>query len=148
MTTDANQPGNDQDVISGYYENYKETQAYIFATDSKKVRNTLIWIGAILFVGDFLALALTDLISGETILYASVFPVIYILFAFLALKQPRLAIILGFLVFAAIIGITFWAYGSRSLIKGALAKAIILYLLFAGLQSAKTAEQAKRELNS
>lgn len=134
-----------QDIVSGYYDDYKQTQEEIFRLDAIKVRNAIFWIGGLLFASDLLGLAMANLIVAENILYALLFPAIFIAFGFLALKQPMISIVLSIVLFGIIIFITIKAFGSRAAINGILIKAIIVYLLISGFQSAKSAEQAKKE---
>ena len=135
-----------QDIVSGYYDGYKQTQAEIFAADSKRVRNSILWVAGLLFGSDMLGLAIADLINVETVLYSLLFPVIFIALAFLALKQPMLATILAILLFAGIIILSIVAFGGVGAIRGIIIKAIIIYFLLAAVQSARTAEQAKKDM--
>ena len=134
------------DIVSGYYDDYKQTQKEIFRMEAIKVRNSIFWIAALLFGSSLLGLAMANIVNEETILYAIIDPAIFVAFGFLAIRQPMIAIILAFLLFAAIIIITINTHGSRAAISGLIVKAIIIYFLFAGFQSAKTAEQARKEM--
>jgi hypothetical protein len=93
-----------------------------------------------------LGLAMVNLITSDTILYALLFPVLFIALAFLALKQPMLAAILSILLFAGIIIINIIAFGGVGAIRGIIVKAVIIYFLLAAVQSARTAEQAKKDM--
>ena len=146
MTPDTDQPGTEENVVSGYYEDYKQTQAEIFSRESRRVRNSLFWIGSLLFIGDLIGLAITQDMTGENLIYSLIFPLIFVGLGLLALKQPLLADILGIVVFIGIIILSIVAYGGLGAISGLLVKGLIIYLLLAGFQSAKTAEQAKKEM--
>jgi hypothetical protein len=146
MTDQTHDPGDVQDIVAGDYANYKQTQAEIFVQDAKRVRNTLITIGILFFASDLLTMAMTNTITGADIAYSLIIPVIYFAFALLALKQPLLANILGMLVFAGVIVIMIWAYGGLGVISGMIIRAIIIYFLIAGFQSARSAEQARKEM--
>jgi len=134
-----------EDIVSDYYDNYKQTQKEIFEADVIKVRNAIFWIGGLLFASDLLGLAMANLIVVENILYALLFPAIFIAFGLLAIKQPMISIVLSIVLFGIIIFITIRAFGSRAAINGILIKAIIVYLLISGFQSAKSAELARKE---
>lgn len=135
-----------QDIVSGYYDTYKQTQAEIFAVECRRVRNSIFWVAGLLFGSDMLGLAMVNLITSDTILYALLFPVLFIALAFLALKQPMLAAILSILLFAGIIIINIIAFGGVGAIRGIIVKAVIIYFLLAAVQSAQTAEQAKKDM--
>jgi len=146
MNTEANPSNTDQNIISPYYEDYKQTQAEIFAKECKRVRNSILTIAGLLFASELLGLAMANLVSSQNILYSLLFPAIFIGLAFLAIRQPMLSVILAALVFVGIIILSIVAYGGLGAISGILVKAIIIYLLLAGFQSATTAEKAKKEL--
>ena len=135
-----------QDIVSGYYDTYKQTQAEIFAAECRRVRNSIFWIAGLLFGSDMLGLAIANLITGETVLYTLLFPAIFIGLAFLALKQPMLAAILAIVLFAGIIILSIVVFGGIGAIRGILIKAIIIYFLLAAIQSARIAEQAKKDM--
>ena len=66
--------------------------------------------------------------------------------AFLAMKEPLLTMIIAALIIVAV-----WIYiiamnGSQAAITGWLGKAILVYLLIAGFQSAREAQRIKKEL--
>jgi hypothetical protein len=139
-------PGPETDVISGYYDDYKQTQAEIFQRESKRARNSILTVAILLFASDMLGLAIANLITGQTIAYALLFPAIFTAMAFLAIKQPMLAVIIAIIVFAGIIIVSVLAYGGRGAISSIIVKAIIVYFLLAAFQSAKVAERARKEM--
>jgi Ca2+/Na+ antiporter len=140
-----NNTDNQPDIVAGYLDDYKQTQKEIFRMDAIKVRNSIFWIAGLLFGSSLLGLATSNLITSETILFALIDPAIFVVFGFLAIKQPMIAIILSVLLFVAIIVITISTYGRRAAISGILVKAIIIYFHFAGFKSARTAEKARKE---
>ncbi|MBL7745820.1 MAG: hypothetical protein JNM19_00210, partial [Chitinophagaceae bacterium] len=76
------------------------------------------------------------------------FPVIFLGLGFLATKEPLVATVLGILIM-----IGYWIYIAVALdisflLKGWLGKAIIIYLLFAGLQNAREAHHIRQELKT
>jgi len=142
----VNQP--EENVVSGLYENYSETQKEILAIETRKTRNKLITIACIIFLFDLIALAFADAVNLLTFLWILIVPVVFLGLAFFAIKEPLAAIII---VSVIIVGI--WIYsiiitGGAAAISGWLGKAIIIYLLIAGFQSAKEATRLRKELQS
>ena len=139
----SQQPDSD---VSGYYENYSETQKEVLAIEIRKTRNNLFISAAVLLVSGFLGLAMLNVFNLVTILAVSVIPIILTGLGFLANKEPFTAIII-----AAVVFIGEWIYsivitGGRAAIMGWLVRAIVIYLLIAGLQHAKEAMRIKKEL--
>ncbi len=95
-----------------------------------------------------LGMAMANLITAETILYSAVIPLVLVGIGFLAIKQPLLAIILAALVFAGLIILSIVLFGGVGAISGLLIKAVIIYFLISGFQSAREAERAKKELKN
>jgi hypothetical protein len=141
-------PDPENDIVANYYDDYKQTQAYIVLTESKQVRKSIFIIAALLFASDMLGMAMANLITAETILYSAVIPLILVGIGFLAIKQPLLAIILAALVFAGLIILSIILFGGVGAISGLLIKAVIIYFLISGFQSAREAERAKKELKN
>jgi hypothetical protein len=81
----APDPGND--IVSNYYDDYKQTQAYIVLTESKQVRKSIFIIAALLFASDMLGMAMANLITAETILYSAVIPLVLVGIGFLAINN-------------------------------------------------------------
>ncbi len=52
-----------QDIVSGYYDTYKQTQSEIFAAECRRVRNSIFWIAGLLFGSDMLGLAIAKWIA-------------------------------------------------------------------------------------
>src|SRR5262245_20405259 len=92
--------------VSDYYEGYKEVQAETIVIQSRKTRNCIFIIAAILFTNDMIGYARLDLISAETILYSLIIPAVLIVCGFLAIKEPLMAIIAASVVFA---GLFIWS---------------------------------------
>lgn len=89
-----------------------------------------------------------DAINLQTLIVISVIPLVCVGLAFLSIKEPLTSIII-----AAVIIIGLWVYaavvtGGMAAISGWLIKAVIVYLLIAGFQSAREAQKIKKELKS
>jgi FtsH-binding integral membrane protein len=133
--------------VSGYYENYNDTQTEILAIELRKAKNTLFTLSAIIFAGDLISLLVLNAVNVQTILIILVVPVLLIGLAFLAKKEPLTAIII-----AAVVIIGLWIYSivitrGQSAIMGWLIKAVIIYFLIAGYQHAREATRIKKELS-
>ena len=136
----------EENVVSGLYENYFETQKEILTIETRKTRNKLIYVATTIFVFDFLAVMIVNAFILQTLLWISVVPLIILALAFFALKEPMAAMIVASLLIAGI-----WVYsiiitGGLAAISGWIGKAIIIYLLIAGFQSAREATKIKGEL--
>ena len=132
--------------VSGYYENYSETQREVYAMEVRKARNALFWVAIILFASELLGLAVTKTFSMETFLISLIVPAIIVGLGFLAVKEAMTAIII-----AAVVILGIWIYsiavlGGRAAISGWLVKAVIIYFLIAGFQHAKEAMRIKKEV--
>lgn len=139
-----NQP--EENVVSGLYDNYHETQKEILAIEIRKTRNKLLALAAVAFISDFLALLVANTVQPGTLLAIAVIPLILAGLSFLSLKEPLTAIII-----ATVIILAAWIYaavitGGMAAISGWLVKAIIVYLLIAGFQSAKEAHKIRKEI--
>jgi hypothetical protein len=132
--------------VSGYYENYNETQKEVLSIEIHKTRNNLFIAAAILLVSGFLGLAMLSAFNLITVLAVSAIPVILTGLGFLANKEPLTAIIIAAVVFFGEWIYTIAITGGRGAIMGWLVRAIVIYLLIAGLQHAREAMRIKREL--
>jgi hypothetical protein len=137
------QPDSD---VSGYYENYSETQKEVLAIEIRKTRNNLFIAAAVLLVSGFLGLAMLSAFNVVTIIAVSVIPLILAGLGFLANKEPLTAIIIAATVFLGEWIYTIAITGGRGAIMGWLVRAIVIYMLIAGLQHAKEAMRIKKEL--
>jgi hypothetical protein len=141
-----NQP--EENVVVGLYDNYHETQKEILAIEIRKTRNKLITIAVVILIFDLIALSAMNAISLQSMIVISILPAIIIGLAFLAIKEPLIAMII-----AALLIVGLWIYsviltGGLSAVSGWLGKAIIIYLLFAGFQNATEATRIKKELKA
>jgi hypothetical protein len=147
MTDQDNNPGQQPDnSVSGYYENYSDTQKEVLAIEIRKTRNVLFTIAAIVFASDLLGLAILNAFVFEAILIILIVPAILIGLGFLAVKEPLTAIIIAAVIIVGVWVYTIIAVGGSAAITGWLVKAIIIYFLIAGLQHAKEAMRIKKEL--
>ena len=140
------QPNQSQPIVSDIYDNYEETQREIYFIELRKTRTKIFTIAAVIFVFDFIAIAAANLITAKTLGYVAFFPVIIALLGFLANKEPFLAMVLTIIIIAGIWIYSFVVLGTRAIYMGWFAKAILIYLMIAGVQNAKEAQRVKREL--
>ncbi len=132
----------DQDLFA----NDIETQKEILAIETRKTRNALIYVAAVIFVFDLIGLLILNAVMARSLLLIAVVPAIILGLAFLSIKEPLVAIIIAGLL---IIGI--WIYtivitGGIAAVSGWIGKIIIIYLLIAGFQHAREASRIKKEL--
>ena len=133
---------------SGLFDGYQDTQKEILAIEIRKTKIKLFTIAVVIFGFDLLALLTINLVNATTLLIIAIVPLIMVGLAFLAIKEPLLAMIV-----AAVIIVGLWIYviaktGSQVAITGWLQKAILVYLLIAGFQNAREAQRIKKELNT
>lgn len=138
----------DEHIVSELFDNYQENQKEILGIELKKVRNKLFTLAIIFFLSDLLQLIASDLVNPTTLLAIAVIPLMYVGLAFLASKEPMLAMILCALIIGGI-----WIYlavitGGRAILSGMIVKGIVVYLVIAGFQSANEAQKIKKELKS
>lgn len=137
-----------ENIVADIYDGYNDTQREILAIEIRKTRNKLFTIAAVLMIFNLLAVMLSGVPLSYVIGDILLFPVIFVGLGLLATKEPLVAIALGFLIM-----IGFWLYIAFALdisflLKGWLGKAIIIYLLFAGLQNAREAHRIRQELKT
>jgi hypothetical protein len=136
----------EQNIVSEYYDDYKETQNYIFKTEGRKSRKMIFIVAIVLFTGDMLGLAMASAISVQLVLASLLFPVIFLGLGFFAPRHPMMAIIISIIIFAIILILSFLVMGSASIISGLIVKAIIIFCLISGFNSAREAQRARAEI--
>lgn len=137
-----------ENVVSDIFDNYQDTQKEILDMEIKKVRNKLFTLAIIFFVADLIQLVASDTLNITTLIIIAVIPLFFVGLAFLAIKEPLLSMVLCSLIIGGI-----WIYvavvtGGRALFSGIIVKGIVIYLVFAGFQSAIEAQRIKKELKS
>ncbi|HYK55113.1 MAG TPA: hypothetical protein VEV15_01440, partial [Flavisolibacter sp.] len=135
-----------QDHVFAEDSYFKETQLDIWQHEKKKTMQAIFAIGAILLGSDLLALLMAGSLTATTFAYTLVAPVLYVLLGLFAQRQPLVAAIIASLVFIAIIAITIYAFGARSIVSGLLLKAVVIFFIISGFNHAREAERAKRNL--
>ncbi len=132
--------------IGEYHDNYKQTQSDLIFVYSKKTRNAIFTIACLWLASELLGLAIANVFTTQLILSVLLVPAILIAVAFLAPKQPFAAIIITALVFIGVWTLTILAFGGVGAISGLLIKAIIIYFLIAGFQSAREVTRIRKEI--
>lgn len=138
----------EENIVSGIYDNYQETQREILEIEIKKTRNKLFTLAAIFFLSDLLQLTASNAVNLSTLIVIAVIPLFFVGLAFLALKEPMLSMVLCAVIIGGI-----WIYvavitGGMAAISGIVVKGIVVYLVIAGFQSAIEAQKIKKELKS
>jgi hypothetical protein len=139
---------NDQreNIVAELYDGYSSTQKVILETEKKRTRNKLITLAILIFAMDLLGLAVMNAITAPNMLIIAVIPVIFIGLAFLAMKEPLLAMIIASVILLAAWIYTIVIVGSGAAVTGWLTKALAVYLILAGFQSAREANRIRKEL--
>jgi hypothetical protein len=136
----------EENVVSGLYDNYNETQREILAIETKKTRNKLISIAIVIFALDLIALMMINRVMSETLLMIIIVPVVILALAFLSIKEPMVAMIIAAVIIVGLWVVAVINTGGMAAISGWLGKAVIIYLLIAGFQNAREAQRIKKEL--
>jgi hypothetical protein len=131
---------------AGIMDSYSETQREILAIETRKTRKKLFIIAFVILLSDLLALLMANAVNPATLIFIAVVPLIFVGLAFLAMKEPMLAMILGAAVIVALWVITYVQFGNRSLISGILVKAVLITLFISGFQNAIEANRVRKEM--
>lgn len=127
-------------------DSYSETQREILAIETKKTRTKLFIIALVILLSNLIGLLMANAVNANTLIFIAVVPLIFVGLAFLAMKEPLLAMILGAAVIVALWVITYVQFGNRSLISGILVKAVLITLFISGFQNAIEANRVRKEM--
>lgn len=127
-------------------DSYADTQKEILAIETRKTRNKLFIIAAVILISDLLALFMANAVNATTLLVIMIVPLVFVGLAFLAIKEPLLAMILGASVIVALWVFMFVQFGNPSLISGLLVKAVLITLAISGFQNAIEANRVRKEM--
>lgn len=136
------------DIVTDYYDTYKEVQQDILQTETRKTRNAIFSVAALLFGSDLLALFIANAVTPATLLYITIVPALFVAAGFFAIKQPLAAIITALVLYVGIWGLSVYIYGGSQLMSGLIVKAITVTTLLVGLNHAREAEKARKNLNA
>ncbi|MBL7733787.1 MAG: hypothetical protein JNM88_21630 [Chitinophagaceae bacterium] len=135
-------------IVSDIYDGYSDTQKEVLAIETKKTSNKLFIIAGVLLAFNLLAVVVAGIPLSLVLFEVLTIPFVFIGLGFLALKEPLVAIILGMLVLFGLWIYNAAAVDASTLLQGWFGKAIVIYLLFAGLQNAREAHRIRRELKT
>lgn len=141
----SNLQDNEQ-LAGGFLDSYSDTQREILAIETRKTRNKLFIIAAVILISDLLALLMANAVNATTLLSIAIVPLVFVGLAFLATKEPMLAMTLGAAVIVALWVFMFVQFGNRSLVSGLLIKAVLITLLISGFQNAIEANKVRKEM--
>ena len=127
-------------------DSYADTQKEILVIETRKTRNKLFIIAAVILISDLLALFMANAVNATTLLVVGIVPLVFVGLAFLALKEPLLAMISGAAVIVALWVFMFVQFGNPSLISGLLVKAVLITLVISGFQNAIEANRVRKEM--
>ena len=127
-------------------DSYADTQKEILVIETRKTRNKLFIIAAVILISDLLALFMANAVNATTLVVIGIVPLVFVGLAILALKEPLLAMILGAAVIVALWLFMFVQFGNPSLISGLLVKAVLITLVISGFQNAIEANRVRKEM--
>jgi len=127
-------------------DSYADTQKEILVIETRKTRNKLFIIAAVILISDLLALFMANAVNATTLVVIGIVPLVFVGLAILALKEPLLAMILGAAVIVALWVFMFVQFGNPSLISGLLVKAVLITLVISGFQNAIEANRVRKEM--
>jgi hypothetical protein len=130
----------------GIMDSYSDTQREILAIETRKTRNKLFFIGAVILLSDLLGLLMASAVNVTTLLFIAIVPLVFVGLGLLATKEPLLAMILGTVVIVASWVLAYAQFGNPSLISGILVKAVVITLLISGFRNALEANTVRKEM--
>jgi hypothetical protein len=111
-----------------------------------KTMRSIFFVAAIILGADLFALIVANLLDNLIILYVLIVPVIFAGLGIMARFRPLLASSLTAILYVAIVCYTVYQVGPTAIFAGWLVKAVIVYFLITGIQSAREAEEARRKM--
>ena len=90
----SNIPDSEQ-LAGGIMDSYADTQKEILVMETRKTRNKLFIIAAVILISDLLALFMANAVNATTLLVIGIVPLVFVGLAFLAIKEPLLAKVQG-----------------------------------------------------
>ena len=143
---DTPSPQDKETPVSDIFDSYTEVKKEILVIESRKTAYKLFSTAAVILIFDMISVFQIGMPLSFVMPEIFIIPLVFAGLGLLAFKEPLVAIILGIV---AMIGI--WIYfaavaGMITLTQGWLGKAIVIYLLLAGLQNAREAHRVRQEL--
>lgn len=143
---DTSPPHDKENPVSDIFEGYTEVKKEVLAIETRKAAYKLFSVAGVLLIFNLIAVIASGIPLSYVLLDILIFPVVFVGLGLLAFKEPMVATILGMVI---IFGL--WIYNAVvvdmvTLTQGWLGKAIVIYLLFAGMQNAREAHRVKQEL--
>jgi hypothetical protein len=154
MTTENNQPAQEENVIADYANELKQIEIESYEQTVRKARNALFWAGGLIFLWEMIAMYRDDLGFHPVYLIVALFEAgIFIALAFWTKKKPYTAVVWGLIAFSAIILLSVIVNGMaeggvgivKALFSGIIVKVIILVNLIRPLKDAKALQEAKNQ---
>jgi hypothetical protein len=154
MTTENNNPAQQDNVIADYANEMKQVEMAGYERAVRKARNALFWAGGLIFLGEMIAMYGQGFgFQPLLLLIACIEAGIFIALAFWTKKKPYTAVITGLIAFIAIILLAVVVNGMeegsarvlKALFGGILVKVIILVNLILPLKDAKALQEAMKQ---
>ena len=144
--TNPTNSGQEQDVISNYYEGYQQLELQSATTNLKKARNAIFVIAGLILVGNLIMMGISDTFNTVGLIITLLATGVFVGLAFMLKKQPLPSVIIALVLFVGLWVIDIVVLGRDYLFKGILVKAIIIYFLVTGIRHAKEMERVQKEI--
>jgi hypothetical protein len=153
MSTEANNPGEEQNVIADYANELRQIEMEGYAMAVRKARNALFWAGGLIFFWEMIGMFRAGQFDPVVFAFVVVEAGVFVALAFWTKTKPYTAILLGLAVFIGfiVLGIVINGLleGSVGVLKGVfsgiIVKVIILVNLILPLQDARALQAAKNQ---
>jgi hypothetical protein len=146
-TGHANKPEQPGNVLSDYYEGYRQLELESLENRIRKARNAIYAVAILNIIGSLIFMGASDSFSTEGLVIVFLVSGIFFGLGFYTKKQPLAAIIIALVLYIGLWILDIIVAGPEMLYKGILVKAIIIYFLVTGIKHAREAEQIKKEMN-
>ena len=148
-----NQNGNgihtveNENAISDYLDSLRDLEMRGYESGVRKARNVLFVTAGLVFVGQLLSIAISDLkVTSVLMGMAFIESAIFVGLGLWTKKKPHTAIVIGLIMFIGLWILTIADSGFRGAISGIIVRVIIISYLISALKPAKSWEEAKRNM--
>jgi Flp pilus assembly protein TadB len=145
---DSGKTGQEQDVISNYFEGNQQLELHSAENNLKKARNAIFFIAALILIGNLIMMGVSDSFNTTGLIITLIACGIFVGLAFMTKKQPLTSVIIALILFVALWVIDIVVLGPEYIVKGIIVKAIIIYFLITGIKYAKETERLRKEMKS
>lgn len=140
-------PTQEEDVLSNYFEGVQKLELESAEAQVRKARNALFVVAAITLIVNLFMLNQSDSLSGFPLILVLVMTATFAGLALLTKKQPFTAIIIALIIYIGLWVLDIVVLGPEYIIRGALLKGIIVYILINALKHAREAERLRKSMS-